>query len=63
MTVWFELEDRDTFYWDQIPVQLPDDATVDDMWQAGYRLCAEFNRRHPDRAPFTFEFAGRTKED
>ena len=47
-------------------MHLPDDATVDDMWQAGYRLCAEFDRRYPDCAPFTFEFAGRTggcKED
>lgn len=66
MTVWFELQDKETYFWDQHPVQLPDDATVDDMWQAGYKLCAEFDRRCPDRAPFTFEFAGRTggrKED
>ena len=63
MTVFYELEDKLTYFWDIHAVELPDTATVDDMWEAGYNLCAEFNRRHPDRAPFAFEFAGRTKED
>ena len=66
MTVWFELEDKDTYFWDMHGIELPDDVDVDALWVAGDRLCAEFDRRYPDCAPFTFEFAGRTgggKED
>ena len=66
MTVFYELEDKLTYFWDIHAVELPDTATVDDMWEAGYKLCAEFDRRYPECAPFTFEFAGRTggrKED
>lgn len=63
MTVFFELEDKDTYFWDIHAVKLPDDASVDDMWEAGDRLCAEFGRRYPDCAPFIFNFAGSDKED
>ena len=62
MLVYFELEDRDTYFWDVHPVHLPDGASVDDMWEAGDSLCAEFDRRYPDCAPFVFNFAG-SKED
>lgn len=63
MTVFYELEDKDTYFWDIHAVKLPDGASVDDMWEAGDRLCAEFDRRCPDLAPFVFNFAGSDKED